>query len=257
MLVWGQPRDVRTASNEVADRAREALQGVPSETRKALKDGTTLFERILPGPNRMYPDTDLPPIALTPERVARIRSQLPMPPWELEEQYKACNVPPSLAHSMVLDPRRKVFEQALQIADLDGCAVARIMGQTMRHLRRKRVPVEAIPDATLLRLFQLMAKARITASAFPKLLSVLARAPQRQADEVADEFFPILPPEPTLEEKVLAVLRDIPPAEWKRNDPEKEYHILMGRVFAPYRGRVRGVVVGNLVRTFVEKGGVQ
>ena len=35
---------------EIVERANEARVGVPNETRQALPDGTTGFERILPGP---------------------------------------------------------------------------------------------------------------------------------------------------------------------------------------------------------------
>jgi glutamyl-tRNA(Gln) amidotransferase subunit E len=61
VLVWGGPEDVRLGAREIAERAREATVGIPSETRQALEDETNGFERILPGPDRMYPDTDLPP----------------------------------------------------------------------------------------------------------------------------------------------------------------------------------------------------
>ena len=39
---------------------------MPFETRQPFEDGHTDFERILPGPDRMYPDTDSPP---TPEQL--------------------------------------------------------------------------------------------------------------------------------------------------------------------------------------------
>ena len=65
VVVWGEPGDLATAVKEIAIRAEEAIDGVCNETRQALDDGTNGFERILPGPNRMYPDTDLPPIAIT------------------------------------------------------------------------------------------------------------------------------------------------------------------------------------------------
>ncbi len=61
VLVWGPELDVATAVEEIVTRCRDALVGVPSETRQAHRDGTTGFERILPGPERMYPDTDTPP----------------------------------------------------------------------------------------------------------------------------------------------------------------------------------------------------
>jgi len=256
VLVWGQPRDVRLAADEIADRAREALLGVPSETRKALKDGSTVFERILPGPNRMYPDTDLPPIALAPERVERIRAQLPTPPWESVEKYRSRNVPLDLAHSMLLDPRRKVFDQALDIPGLDGCVVARIMGQTVRHLRRKRVGVERVSDGTMLGLFQLLAEARITSSAFPVLIAALAKKPDADLTALVDELFPVVPAQPPLAQVVTDQLRAIPEPEWRRGgDLRKEYTILMGRVAPPYRGRVRGAAVGEIVRAFMQDGG--
>ena len=46
VIVWGNSMDVDTAMKEIAIRAKEATVGVPSETRQALKDGTTGFERI-------------------------------------------------------------------------------------------------------------------------------------------------------------------------------------------------------------------
>ncbi len=34
-----------------------------------MSDGTNGFERILPGADRMYPDTDLPPKKITKEKI--------------------------------------------------------------------------------------------------------------------------------------------------------------------------------------------
>ncbi len=39
--------------------------GVPTEVRKALKDGNTSYLRPMPGAARMYPETDVPPIDLS------------------------------------------------------------------------------------------------------------------------------------------------------------------------------------------------
>ena len=69
VVVWGSRDDAKTGTQEIAIRAREAATGIPSETRQALPDGTNGFERILPGPDRMYPDTDLPPKQVTEDRL--------------------------------------------------------------------------------------------------------------------------------------------------------------------------------------------
>jgi hypothetical protein len=93
ILVWGDAQDTATACEEIVIRAREATEGVPSDTRQALQDGTTAFERVLPGPERMYPDTDLPPVAITEERLERIEQGLPTPVWERSERYRKLGVP--------------------------------------------------------------------------------------------------------------------------------------------------------------------
>ena len=54
MVVWGDEADTATAVEEIVNLARQATIGVPSDTRQPLKDGTTGFERVLPGPDRMY-----------------------------------------------------------------------------------------------------------------------------------------------------------------------------------------------------------
>ena len=100
IVVWGRAQDTRTAVSEIAIRAREATLGVPQETRQALDDGTTGFERILPGADRMYPDTDLPPIPVADERLERIRRDLPLRPWERRARLDELGVGTDLAERL-------------------------------------------------------------------------------------------------------------------------------------------------------------
>ncbi len=101
VIVWGPLDDTVTAAGEIRIRFEQALEGIPNETRQPFPDGSTDFERILPGPDRMYPDTDSPPIRMTRERVARLQAALPPPPWVREEQYRAVGVPRSTSHYLI------------------------------------------------------------------------------------------------------------------------------------------------------------
>ncbi|MBN2135872.1 MAG: Glu-tRNA(Gln) amidotransferase subunit GatE [Acidobacteria bacterium] len=85
ILVWGSEADTQTALSEIEDRVEKLLTGVPNETRQSLDNGVTDFERVLPGPDRMYPDTDSSPTKITPERVEKIKSNLPSNPAEIRE----------------------------------------------------------------------------------------------------------------------------------------------------------------------------
>lgn len=112
VLVWAETEeDVHTAVNEIIIRAKEATIGVPSETRQALNDGTTAFERILPGPDRMYPDTDLPPKKIDRKRIERIKLQMPKPYWERMRWYKEINVPRQLSEELSLSRFANLFEK--------------------------------------------------------------------------------------------------------------------------------------------------
>ena len=70
----------------VAERAAEALVGVPGETRDPLPDGRTRYSRPLPGRDRMYPETDVPPIRIDPARLAEIAAHLPDRPEVVRER---------------------------------------------------------------------------------------------------------------------------------------------------------------------------
>ena len=77
IIFWAADDDVKTALETIEERALMAFDGVPQETRKALPDGTTIFERVLPGADRMYPDTDSAPIPLTNDYIEGLRKNIP------------------------------------------------------------------------------------------------------------------------------------------------------------------------------------
>ncbi|MDZ4122171.1 MAG: Glu-tRNA(Gln) amidotransferase subunit GatE, partial [Candidatus Cloacimonadaceae bacterium] len=58
IFFWTPPEDMQTAIETIFERCKMAFEGVPNETRKSFPDGTSIFERVLPGADRMYPDTD-------------------------------------------------------------------------------------------------------------------------------------------------------------------------------------------------------
>ncbi|MCP4546857.1 MAG: Glu-tRNA(Gln) amidotransferase subunit GatE [bacterium] len=135
ILVWGSREDVETAFNEIELRAQDALAGVPGETRQARYDGTTRFERILPGPDRMYPDTDLPPLPLTAERWQMIRDNLPLTPWELRAELGKFGLPAEMIKQLVHMRRANAFLSLNP--DPDICIrLAEILTSHWRYLQR-------------------------------------------------------------------------------------------------------------------------
>lgn len=77
VLIWGPAEDMPTAIETIQERCLMAFDGIPPETRKSFGNGTTIFERVLPGADRMYPDTDSAPIPLDDKHIAFLGSKLP------------------------------------------------------------------------------------------------------------------------------------------------------------------------------------
>ena len=136
LLVWGPAEDIPTALAEIEIRAQEALAGIPPETRQAQLDGSTRFERVLPGADRMYPDTDLPPLPLATERWERIKAQLPPTPWQQDAGLAALGLNGELREQLLADGRGAACLR-LAAAGCDPVRLALLLTSHWRCLQRR------------------------------------------------------------------------------------------------------------------------
>ncbi len=111
VLICGPSIDVKTAVNEIKIRIAEISEGIVNETRQDLKDGTTDFERILPGPDRMYPDTDHPPVMITDQRVEKLHEKLGEPLWEKHERWRKLGLHDEQVKALSLSPFADLFDR--------------------------------------------------------------------------------------------------------------------------------------------------
>src|SRR5207247_8463796 len=92
VIIADSKENVLDGLKAVVERAREAIAGVPEETRTANPDGTTYYMRPRPGAARMYPETDVPPVQTSSDRIRQIGDNLPRMPEDIarkrESKYK-------------------------------------------------------------------------------------------------------------------------------------------------------------------------
>ena len=143
-IVFGPEEDVRTAAEEIRLRFVDATLGVPKETRQALAGGYTTFERILPGPDRMYPDTDSPPTRVTEERVAAIKARLQPAPWKRFERYMSWRVPEETCNFLIRRGGAEIVDAVVAKTGVDGLTAAIEIGQRAKALKRAGIPVERL-----------------------------------------------------------------------------------------------------------------
>jgi len=125
------------ALRAVMERAKEALEGVPEETRAPNPDGTTRYMRPRPGAARMYPETDVPPTQVEKRYLQRLRSRLPELPREkmvrLMTQY---GVNEKLARQLLYSEHINLFESIAAKTSVSPTVIAVALTETLKALRR-------------------------------------------------------------------------------------------------------------------------
>lgn len=240
VLVWGDETDAPAGANEVVIRAKEATIGVPSETRQALRDGTNGFERILPGPDRMYPDTDLPPKKITAERLARIRAGLPTPVWEREKKYHDLGIPLHRAKTLAASAWARVFEEATGNHGLNARFVSELLVDRLKPLRRKLGKnLKLTPELAGL-LLNHFAEGRILRDPLFFMMAAAARTGELPAEAAG-------PPATTSEIKEAVKAAAASVAKMELRDPANGMRLAMGLAMSKLRFRANGKDVKALV----------
>jgi glutamyl-tRNA(Gln) amidotransferase subunit E len=132
-IVWGPVDDIATAVETVEERCRMAFEGVPGETRKSLPDGTTIFERVLPGADRMYPDTDSPPIPIQEEYIETLRTRIPPEVSKRYGQLKGWKVPADTYTYILKRNLVPIIEQLTELG-VTGRFAGTFLGHTLKHI---------------------------------------------------------------------------------------------------------------------------
>jgi glutamyl-tRNA(Gln) amidotransferase subunit E len=245
VVVWGPEEDLVTACEEIADRARQAGEGVPNETRQALRDGTTGFERVLPGANRMYPDTDLPPKPLRAERVERIKAELPEPPWTRERRYRAAGVPEQLAHRLSISPRGPLFDRLGDALDGHPTLAAGLLADRLRHLQRRGGDVSRLDADFLTWAFRQLSVGRLVPDGIVRLVEHRVAGGDGASDELVDRLG--LRPATTqkVDRSVGEVLEGFDAARFASPGAARRW--AMGELMRRLRGRVDGAEAARVL----------
>jgi Glu-tRNA(Gln) amidotransferase subunit E-like FAD-binding protein len=188
VIVWGPIDDVDTAVREILIRAADALDGVPSETRQPYPDGTTGFERILPGPQRMYPDTDTPPLPLPDDWAEDLRERGVTLPWDAEQSYVERGLSPEAARRL-LDARWNALFDALAPGTETSARrlAAALEKRLVHHWRVTRH--RALPDADRIApLVRAVDVGEMRAEAFERAFDRLLDHPEQPTGDVLADY---------------------------------------------------------------------
>ncbi len=259
VLVWAPRQDAATAAREILIRAREALDGVPAETRQAFPDGTTGFERVLPGPDRMYPDTDTPPLPIPDSTVAQVEAGLDETPWARQDRYEDLGLSARAAHRLATAPWAGLFDEvAPQGGDVARRVAAALQQRLPFHARRGRLnpppdgtrpaargdayerrPLDAgaLPVAERLApLVRALEQGALLPDALIPALDDVVEHPDRPVDDTLAAYAPMEAADPRLLARIEEVAVQARALSGRSQDVMLRW--AMGQVMRPFRGRV-------------------
>ncbi len=149
MLFWAQEEDIKTALETIEERCQMAFDGVPNETRKSLPDGTTIFERVLPGADRMYPDTDSAPIPLKDEEIERMRAHIPEDIVDRYHQLKKWGVPEDTYTYIFSKNLFPLIQSIVSDLGVDPVFCATFFGHKLKHIEGQIKPTTSFSYKTM------------------------------------------------------------------------------------------------------------
>lgn len=247
VVVIGKKAKAEDAIREVKERAIQSLSGVPRETRRAHKDGTTSFERPLGTAARLYPDTDTPPIQVKTSLIekAKNRKDTFVYPWEKKEEYKNLGLSKRHAKALSLSRRSSLFDKIIEIG-VEPKLAAKTLLETFKELKRSGVSVEAIKDKKILEMFHFLDKGDIAKEAIPDILTKLAERPELKVKEAIKSLGITTMTRRQVEQIVDDLIAEN--LEYISEEGQHAFNGLMGDLMKRVKGKIDGEVAANVLR---------
>jgi glutamyl-tRNA(Gln) amidotransferase subunit E len=254
IMVADREERARGAMISVIARAKEALEGVPEETRRALPDGNSSYLRPLPGAARMYPETDVPQVNISAEYFESI--EIPELLTERAKRFEAdFGLHRELAEKIAYSTYLPLFEEIMQLlgdnTNVNATLVVRTLTGTLPELKRDGVEIDRLEDRHFIDVFTFLAHGGVAKEAVDGLLRAIAIEPGLSAKDATSKMGLGTLDMSEVEGIVEAVVKE-------RQDFVKEKGMgavgpLMGIVMKEIRGKVDGKILNELLKQKVNE----
>jgi glutamyl-tRNA(Gln) amidotransferase subunit E len=237
IVFWGPEADIATALETIEERCQMAFEGIPEETRKSLPDGTTIFERVLPGADRMYPDTDSAPIPLPDEYIQKLNQNLPEDIIERYKKMKKWGIPEDTYTYILSKNLFPLLERIINELGINPVYVGTFLGHELKYAEGRKLTVGNTDYGSIYEMFDFLMKNGLHIQLAEKMLSEVIDHPQMDFDSVlaAIHFRKIAEEEIT---NRIPVLKD------KFSNGKKEVNKTVQRNWV--MGHLRNMALGNM-----------
>ncbi|MEM3198237.1 MAG: Glu-tRNA(Gln) amidotransferase subunit GatE [Thermoplasmata archaeon] len=225
----------------IVNRIRRAKDGVISETRGPRDDGTTEFMRPLPGKERMYPETDVPPIYINEELIEKLKSRIPKPYEEaIKELSINYGISEQQARQIIDEEREDEFSEYFSIYN-NGNVIFRTLFNILPELGNDGLDVSKVSSNDLEKIFMAIANKRILKEAIPYLI----RDKIEKGTMNIDDYSPF--DESTLKKIIENIINE----NIEKIKSKNPISAIMGITMERLKGRADGEIVNKLIREII------
>jgi glutamyl-tRNA(Gln) amidotransferase subunit E len=199
IIIWAPDEDIKTALETIEERCLMAFDGVPQETRKSFIDGTTIFERVLPGADRMYPDTDSAPIPLENDYIDKLSKKVPNDVIERYNQLKKWNVPEDTFTFIFRNNLYPLIEKIVSKLKINPKFIGTFIGHKLKFVEGHYTASDSFDYCKIYDLFEFLIDKKLEIQLSKKMLPVFYQYPKMDFDSILTSInFKSLPKEEIL-----------------------------------------------------------
>jgi len=188
IIFWGPEDDIETALETIEERCRMAFEGIPNETRKSFKNGTTIFERVLPGADRMYPDTDTAPLPLENDYIESLKEGLPTEIIDRYHKLKKWNIPEDTYTYIFSKNLFPILEKLVAKYKVDPVVAGTFLGHRLKYVEGHYKPADAFNYKSIYALFRYLNENKIEAELASSMLPILYEYPKMDFNSVLESI---------------------------------------------------------------------
>ncbi|HJW65955.1 MAG TPA: Glu-tRNA(Gln) amidotransferase subunit GatE [Candidatus Bathyarchaeia archaeon] len=235
------------ALKAVVERAQEAVNGVPAETRTAKDNGTTRYMRPRPGAARMYPETDIPPSLITRDLLEKVRSNLPEPAEKkLVRMMKEYNLNEKLASQVIDSDYAVMFEVIAKESGVAATTVAAFLTETVKALKREGMHVEMVADGQLREIFRGIGSGLLAKEAAPDVFTWLSTHENGTLKDALESLGLKMLSNLEIERLIERIIAENEESVEKLGG--NSFGLLMGLVMKEARGKADPAIVSKILR---------
>lgn len=199
IIFWAPDEDISTALETIEERCQMAFEGVPNETRKSFPDGTTIFERVLPGADRMYPDTDSAPIPLATDYIESLRKNLPTEVVERYNQMKKWDIPEDTYNYILRNNLYPLIEKIIKDLKIDPKFIGTFIGHKLKFVEGHYKSTNSFEYSKIYDLFKFLKDKKLEIQLSKKMLPITYQYPKMDFESILTSIhFKPLPKEEIL-----------------------------------------------------------